>query len=131
MFDIGFIELLLIAVVGLLVLGPERLPVAIKTVALYIGRLKRAYHGVKADIEREIGADEIRQQLHNEEIMQTLESTKAQLKDIDQDIQATEAIEETASWYQDAEAALHRSDTEKTASVASAQTNSPSEQSKP
>ena len=131
MFDIGFIELLLIAVVGLLVLGPERLPVAIKTIALYGGRLKRAYHGVKADIEREIGADEIRQQLHNEEIMQTLESTKAQLKDIDQDIQATEAIEETASWYKDAEAALNRSDTEKTASVTSAQTNSPSEQSKP
>ena len=122
MFDIGFIELLLIAVVGLLVLGPDRLPIAIKTVALYIGRLKRAYHGVKADIEREIGADEIRQQLHNEEVMQTLESTKAQLKNIDQGLQANETINEATNWHQSAE---------KPDTLPSTQTNTPSEQSKP
>ena len=41
MFDIGFAELLLIAVVGLLVIGPERLPSAIRTTSLWLGRLRR------------------------------------------------------------------------------------------
>ena len=42
MFDIGFAELLLIAVLGLLVLGPERLPTAVRTISLWLGRLREA-----------------------------------------------------------------------------------------
>jgi sec-independent protein translocase protein TatB len=73
MFDLGFMEMLVIGIIGLLVLGPERLPVAVRTVGLAIGRIKRGFADVQAQVEREIGADEIRQQLHNEKIMKDLE----------------------------------------------------------
>lgn len=73
MFDISFLELLVIAVIALVVLGPERLPGFIRTVGLMIGRVKRGFADVRAQVEREIGADEIRQQLHNEKIMAALE----------------------------------------------------------
>lgn len=73
MFDIGFLEMLVVAVLALLVLGPERLPGAIRTVSLTIGRIKRGFSDVRSQVEREIGADEIRQQLHNERIMAELD----------------------------------------------------------
>jgi sec-independent protein translocase protein TatB len=69
MFDVGFSELLLVALVGLIVLGPERLPVAARKAGLWIGRLKRSFNNIKNEVEREIGADEIRRQLHNEQIL--------------------------------------------------------------
>lgn len=72
MFDIGFIEMLVVAIVALLVLGPERLPVAVRTAGLTIGRIKRGFADVRSQVEREIGADEIRRQLHNERIMSDL-----------------------------------------------------------
>lgn len=70
MFDIGFSELLLVGLVALLVLGPERLPVAARMAGLWIGRLKRSFNSIKSEVEREIGADEIRRQLHNEQILE-------------------------------------------------------------
>ena len=69
MFDIGFMEMLLVGLVALVVLGPERLPGAVRTAGLWIGRLKRSFSNIKAEVEREIGADEIRRQLHNERIL--------------------------------------------------------------
>ena len=70
MFDIGFSELLLIGLVALIVFGPERLPDAARTAGLWVGRLKRSFGSIKAEVEREMGADEIRRQLHNEQILQ-------------------------------------------------------------
>ncbi len=79
MFDIGFLELLLIAVVGLLVIGPERLPETLRKLALYWGRVKRSISDTRQEIEQQIGADDIRRQLHNEEVMQRLERAEAEL----------------------------------------------------
>lgn len=73
MFDIGFAELLVIGVISLVVLGPERLPGAMRTTGLWVGRIRRSIRDIKTDIEREVGADEIRRQLHNEEVMRSLE----------------------------------------------------------
>ncbi len=73
MFDIGFMEMLVVAIIALLVLGPERLPGAIRTVSLTIGRIKRGFSDVRSQVERELGADEIRQQLNNERILAELE----------------------------------------------------------
>lgn len=70
MFDIGFSELLLVGLVALIVFGPERLPDAARTAGLWVGRLKRSFGSIKAEVERELGADEIRRQLHNEQILQ-------------------------------------------------------------
>lgn len=89
MFDIGFSELLLIGVVGLLVLGPERLPGAVRTASLWIGRIRRQFHEIKAEVEREIGADEIRAQLRNEAIMDELRQSREALESSARDIRAS------------------------------------------
>lgn len=81
MFDIGFFELLLIGIVGLIVIGPERLPETIRTVSLWVGRLKRSLRETRSEIEKQIGADDIRRQLHNEEIMHTLAQAKKDVQD--------------------------------------------------
>ena len=76
MFGISFSELLLVGLVALLVLGPERLPGAARTAGLWVGRLKRSFNAIKQEVEREIGADEIRRQLHNEHILSMEEQAK-------------------------------------------------------
>lgn len=85
MFNIGTFELLLICIIALLVLGPERLPGAVRTAGLWIGRFRRSFYKVKAEIERELNADEIRRQLHNESIMAELEETKSEVEGIAKD----------------------------------------------
>ncbi|HRF88838.1 MAG: twin-arginine translocase subunit TatB [Cellvibrionales bacterium] len=72
MFDVGFSELLLTALVALVVFGPERLPQAARTAGLWIGRFKRVLSDTRREVERELGADDIRRQLHNEAIMKSL-----------------------------------------------------------
>ncbi|KNX79547.1 preprotein translocase subunit TatA [Pseudomonas sp. 250J] len=54
MFEIGFTELLLVGIVALLVLGPERLPVAARTLGRGLGQARRALNALKAQVEREI-----------------------------------------------------------------------------
>lgn len=80
MFDIGFFELLVIAIVGLVVIGPERLPETVRSVSLWIGRLKRSLRETRSELEKQIGADDIRRQLHNEEVMQSLEKTRREIE---------------------------------------------------
>ena len=80
MFDIGFPELILIAIVGLLVIGPERLPEALSTLGLWLGRMRRSFLSVKAEIEKEIGMDEVKRQLHNEAIMDEMKRIEQEVK---------------------------------------------------
>lgn len=82
----GLFEILLIAVVTLLVVGPERMPEAVRSTALTIGRVKRMFSNARDEIEKHVGADEIRQQLHNEAVMDNLAKVKEGLSDIDQKI---------------------------------------------
>lgn len=81
MFDISFGELLLILIVGLLVFGPEKLPQVVRTGSLWIARFRRSFNQVRADIEREMGVDEIKRDLHNHSIMDTLRDVKRDLTD--------------------------------------------------
>src|SRR3954467_9758513 len=60
MFDIGFSELMVIAVIALVVIGPERLPRVARTIGHLAGRLQRYVSDVKADINREMELDELR-----------------------------------------------------------------------
>ena len=60
MFDIGFSEIMVIAVVALIVLGPEKLPKTARTLGHLFGRLQRYVSDVKADINRELELDELR-----------------------------------------------------------------------
>ena len=72
MFDIGFGELVLVAVVGLLVIGPERLPGTVRTASLWLNRLKRGFNDIKREVQQE---------LHNDEVMQELRKTGRQIKE--------------------------------------------------
>ena len=60
MFDIGFSEILVIAVVALIVIGPERLPGVARTLGHLFGRMQRYVNDVKADIQREMELDELK-----------------------------------------------------------------------
>ena len=79
MFDIGFSELLVIALLILIVMGPERLPETVRTISLWIGRIRQFLSSAHSDIADEVGLDEVRRQLHNEQIMRDLEKTKQQI----------------------------------------------------
>lgn len=60
MFDVGFWELSLVFVVALIVLGPERLPRAARTAGLWMGKARQMLSSVKADIDRELKAEELK-----------------------------------------------------------------------
>ena len=83
MFDIGFSELLIIAVLTLIVMGPERLPETVRTITLWFGRLRQFLSAARTEIEDEVGIDEIRRQLHNEQLMRDLDKARQEVVDID------------------------------------------------
>ncbi|MDF2182967.1 Sec-independent protein translocase protein TatB [Neptuniibacter sp. CAU 1671] len=62
MFDIGFSELLIVAVVALIVLGPEKLPTAVRTVGLWVGKIRRSVASIQSEISEELRLDELRRQ---------------------------------------------------------------------
>lgn len=72
MFDIGFMELLLVAIVALVVIGPERMPETIRAALSFIRTIKRSLHNARVEIEHEMGVDDIRRDIHNEEILRNL-----------------------------------------------------------
>ena len=83
--------MVLVSIIALLVIGPERLPETIRSIMLWIGRIRRTFTNIKTELEQEIGADEIRRQLHNETILKEIDESKNQIanaiKDADQSIE--------------------------------------------
>ena len=69
-------ELILVFVVALLVIGPDKLPGAVRTASLWLGRFRRSYNKVKSEIERELNTDEIKRQLHNEAVLEEIAHVK-------------------------------------------------------
>ncbi len=88
MFDIGFWELVLIGVVALLVIGPERLPAVARTLGVWIGRGRRLLNQVKADVAQEMKAEELKRLLEEQKNSiardEILDSTRDTLHDIQQ-----------------------------------------------
>ena len=74
MFDIGIFELFLVLLIGLVVLGPERLPEAVKSVTRSMKWIKKTITSTKEEVSKNIGLDEIYQDLRNEEILKKSES---------------------------------------------------------
>lgn len=91
MFDIGFSELVVIAIIALIVIGPERLPKVARTLGHLLGRVQRYVNDVKADISREMEFDELRK-LQNtvqdaahaleQSVTKEISETEAELKSI-------------------------------------------------
>jgi sec-independent protein translocase protein TatB len=71
MFDIGFSELVLVGIVALLVIGPERLPETVRTATLWLNRIRRGFNEIK---------QEVQQELHNDAVMRELRETRQQLQ---------------------------------------------------
>jgi sec-independent protein translocase protein TatB len=88
MFDVGFFELILIGVVALLVIGPERLPGLARTAGKWVGRGRRFVSSVKADIEEELKAEELKRILDEQKksipLHDIIEDTKDSFEDIKQ-----------------------------------------------
>ncbi|HET9404415.1 MAG TPA: Sec-independent protein translocase protein TatB [Burkholderiales bacterium] len=85
MFDIGFSELLLIAVVALIVIGPERLPKVARTLGHLFGRMQRYVNDVKADISREMELEELKK------MQSSMEETARSMRDsVERGISETE-----------------------------------------
>lgn len=82
MFDIGFSELFLIAVVALVVLGPERLPKAARFAGLWVRRARAQWYSVRSELERELAT---------EELQRSLRDTRQAVTDIGDDMRAAEA----------------------------------------
>jgi sec-independent protein translocase protein TatB len=108
MFDIGFTELLLIAVVALVVLGPDKLPTAVRTVGLWVGRAKRTIGGIQREISEELRMEELRRTsaIEKERLEKELNemrqpfsssesSTKSESKESDSASPSSEAIRPT------------------------------------
>jgi sec-independent protein translocase protein TatB len=74
MFEASFMELLVVFVVALVVLGPERLPKVARTLGLWLGRARGAFNAVKADVERELQLQEVREA--SREIQESLRRDK-------------------------------------------------------
>ncbi len=66
MFDIGFLELIIVSIIALLVLGPERLPVAARTAGKWFGKARRMVSQFSREIDRQIEAEELREELRKQ-----------------------------------------------------------------
>src|ERR1700754_2990529 len=93
MFDIGFSELLGIAIVALIVIGPERLPKVARTLGILFGRMQRYVNDVKADISREMELEELKKlqasmkaaaRSFEQSVTKEIDSTEAELQKIAQ-----------------------------------------------
>lgn len=117
MFDFGFSEMVVVAVIGLIVLGPERLPKVARQAGQWLGKLQRYVADVKSDINRQVELDELRK-IQTEvtgaarELKGSFESaigdTKSQFDQINADLQgdgasassAADPVAETTDWDQ-------------------------------
>ena len=86
MFDVGFSEIVVIAVVALIVIGPERLPKAARTMGILFGRLQRYVNDVKADISREMELEELRKL--QKEVQGAAQEFKTSVETAAQDVHA-------------------------------------------
>jgi sec-independent protein translocase protein TatB len=87
MFDIGFSELIVIALVALIVIGPERLPRVARTVGALLGRAQRYVNEVKADIQREVDLDELKNLKSTFE--DAAKSAQDSMREAERELQAT------------------------------------------
>jgi sec-independent protein translocase protein TatB len=85
MFDVGFSELLIIAVVALVVLGPERLPKAARFAGLWVRKARAQWYSVKSELELELAQDEMNKHLQSVE-----NSIKAPMQELQHDLQQAE-----------------------------------------
>jgi sec-independent protein translocase protein TatB len=99
-FDVGFWEMSLIALIALIVLGPERLPKLARTVGLWVGRARRMVADVKADIDREVRNSELKEmeqvKKDGRSFRSSLDKASESMADEGRDLDLTDAIRGSA-----------------------------------
>lgn len=88
MFEIGFWELVMVGVVALIVVGPERLPGLARTAGLWLGKARRLFAEVKAEVDRELHLEELKQSLRQQAELNPMKDLSEQINAIRQDLQA-------------------------------------------
>ncbi len=105
MFDIGFSELLVVFVVMLLVVGPERLPLVARKVGLYLGRMRRSFQQVKAEVEQELEIEAVKAQLKDNAMKREAELLQQELnKDVEDAFAPSISASEDADDSEDTQA---------------------------
>lgn len=103
MFDIGFLELLVIGIIALIVLGPERLPRAARTVGVWVGKAKRSFNSIKQEIDLELQAQDIQKKVQQKKsqldehiqlnsLKETLLETQADVNNLASDITSSASL---------------------------------------
>lgn len=87
MFDIGFWEVVLLFVVALIVVGPERLPRLARTAGFWIGKARRIVSEVRGEVERELQMDEITRSIKRQDALKEMRQLSDRVKAINSDIQ--------------------------------------------
>ena len=111
MFDVGFWELTIIALVALIVIGPERLPKVARTAGLWLGRGRRFVATVKADIDKEIKAEELKEVIEKQAALanpvhEIVEETRNDLNEIKLD--AAKQVKESQDALEKTQASDHK-----------------------
>ena len=83
MFDIGFSELVVLGVIGVVVIGPQRLPEVVRTAVITVRKIRRAFSDVRADIERELDLDDMRKILHEADMKAHINKLNQDIMDLD------------------------------------------------
>ncbi|HHJ34558.1 MAG TPA: twin-arginine translocase subunit TatB [Gammaproteobacteria bacterium] len=99
MFDIGFWEILLILVLALVVIGPERLPGAARQAGFFVGKARRYIEGVRSEVESELDVSEFKRMLHNQEVQinELQQQIKSGVDDLKPDVSASDILTDTPS----------------------------------
>jgi len=111
--DMGFLELVVVFVIGLLVLGPERLPRVARTVGLWVGRARAMFYSVRSELERELRVEEMRKagyELKDGLEFQKIEKAGRELEQEVKDSLRTDVPPQTGAASKDTERAKSRGD---------------------
>jgi sec-independent protein translocase protein TatB len=100
MFDIGFLELVLVGIIGLIILGPERLPIAARTLGRWIGRARRMVTQFTQEIDKQMEIEELKAQLKksgesldiNQDVKQIQETVSQALKEAEHQAEEFEPL---------------------------------------
>lgn len=99
MFDVGFWEILLILVLALVIIGPERLPAAARQAGYFVGKARRYIEGVRSEVESELDVGEFKRMLHNQEVQinELQQQLKTGVDGIKADLPSSDFLKDEAS----------------------------------
>lgn len=108
MFDVGFWEILLILVLALVIIGPERLPAAARQAGYFVGKARRYIEGVRSEVESELDVNEFKRMLNNQEVQinELQQQLKTGVDKIKADLPSSDLLkDETSDSFHDEPAA--------------------------